>query len=48
MTPGTTLKVVSGGTTGQTVVEVKGSRLALGRGVAEKIIVKKVSGDANA
>jgi ferrous iron transport protein A len=39
--PGTTLKVVSGGPTGQTQVEVRGSRLAFGHGVAEKIIVKK-------
>jgi ferrous iron transport protein A len=48
ITPGTTVKVVSGGATGQTVIEVKGSRLALGHGVAEKIIVKKVPGEANA
>jgi len=41
ITPGTVLRLISGGPTGQTIIEVRGSRLALGRGVAEKIIVKK-------
>jgi ferrous iron transport protein A len=41
ITPGTPLKIVSGGHTGQTLIEVRGSRLALGRGVAQKIIARK-------
>ena len=48
ITPGTALKVVSGGPTGQVLVEVRGSRLALGHGVAEKIIVKKEPGASHA
>jgi ferrous iron transport protein A len=48
ITPGTPLKVVSGGHAGQTLVEVRGSRLALGRGVAAKIMVKKHRGEDNA
>lgn len=38
--PGTSLRVISSGHPGQIVIEVRGSRLALGRGVAQKIIVK--------
>ena len=41
ITPGTPLKVVSAGTKGQVVIEVRGSRLGLGHGVAQKIKVKK-------
>jgi ferrous iron transport protein A len=48
ITPGTFLKVVSGGETGQTLVEVRGSRLALGHGVAEKIMVRKAPGAPDA
>jgi len=38
--PGTELKVINAGQPGQVVVEVKGSRLALGHGVASKIFVR--------
>lgn len=40
LTPGTLLRVVSAGHPGQIVIEVRGSRLALGRGIAGKIFVK--------
>ena len=39
--PGTQLRVVRGGQPGQIVLEVRGSRLALGHGVANKILVKQ-------
>ncbi len=38
--PGTSLRVLSGGQPGQIVLEIRGSRLALGHGVAGKIFVK--------
>jgi len=38
--PGTTVKVVRGHMPGPVVVEVKGSRLALGHGMAHKIMVE--------
>jgi Fe2+ transport system protein FeoA len=40
LTPGTEIKVVNTGRPGPAVLEVRGSRLALGQGVAEKIIVR--------
>ena len=40
ITPGVQVKVISGGRSGHLVLDVRGSRLALGRGVAGKIIVK--------
>jgi Fe2+ transport system protein FeoA len=38
--PGDEIQVVSNGVPGPLVVLVKGSRLVLGRGMAEKILVK--------
>ena len=42
LTPGVEIKVISSGRPGQVVIDVRGSRLALGRGVARKIIVRAV------
>lgn len=39
LTPGVKLRVISSGRPGQVVVEVRGSRMALGHGVAAKILV---------
>ncbi|MDD2471725.1 MAG: FeoA family protein [Dehalococcoidales bacterium] len=39
--PGVELKLVSPETAGPVIVEVKGSRLALGRGVAQRIMVSE-------
>ena len=39
LTPGVKIKVISGGRPGQVVIEVRGSRMALGHGIAQKIIV---------
>ena len=39
LTPGVELKVISSGRPGQVVVEVRGSRMALGHGIAAKILV---------
>jgi ferrous iron transport protein A len=39
ITKGVEMKVISAGRPGQVVVQVRGSRLALGRGVADKIII---------
>ena len=39
LTPGTKVKVISSGRPGQVVIEVRGSRMALGHGVAAKILV---------
>ena len=38
--PGTEIKIISSGRPGQVVLDVRGSRLALGFGVASKIIVR--------
>ena len=40
LTPGVEVKVISRGRPGQVVLDVRGSRLALGHGVASKIIVR--------
>jgi ferrous iron transport protein A len=40
LTPGTKIRVVHSGRPGPVVLEVRGSRLALGQGVAGKVIVK--------
>jgi ferrous iron transport protein A len=40
LTPGTEIKVISAGRPGQVVLDVRGSRLALGHGVASKIMVR--------
>jgi len=42
LTPGVEIKIISSGRPGQVVIDVRGSRLALGRGVASKIIVRVV------
>jgi ferrous iron transport protein A len=39
LTPGVKVRVISGGKPGPVVIDVRGSRLALGYGVAHKIIV---------
>ena len=39
LTPGVRIKVISSGRPGQVVIEVRGSRMALGHGVAAKILV---------
>lgn len=39
LTPGVKVRVVSGGKRGAVVLDVRGSRLALGHGVAHKIMV---------
>ena len=39
LTPGVKIKVISGGRPGQVVIEVRGSRMALGHGIAQKILV---------
>jgi len=39
LTPGVKVKVISSGRPGQVVVEVRGSRMALGHGVTAKILV---------
>ncbi len=40
ITPGMEIKVISSGRPGQVVLDVRGSRLALGHGVASKIMVR--------
>jgi len=40
LTPGTTLKVINNPMTGPIIAEVRGSRLALGYGIAQKIMVE--------
>ena len=39
MTTGVEIKVISSGRSGQVIVEVRGSRMALGHGITQKIIV---------
>ena len=39
LTPGVKVKVISSGRPGQVVIEVRGSRMALGHGVTTKILV---------
>lgn len=39
LTPGVAIKIISSGRPGQVVIEVRGSRIALGRGMAQKILV---------
>lgn len=39
LTPGVEVKVISSGRPGQVVIEVRGSRIALGHGVAAKLLV---------
>lgn len=47
LTPGVEAKVISAGRPGQVVLEVRGSRLALGHGVANKITVKFAGSEEN-
>jgi len=44
LTPGVEVKVISRGRPGHVVIDVRGSRLALGHGVARKIMVRPVGG----
>jgi len=46
LTPGVNIRVISGGRRGQVVIDVRGSRLALGQGVANKILVNLGGGKA--
>jgi len=41
LTPGVRVRVISSGRSGPVVIAVRGSRLALGHGVAHKIMVTK-------
>jgi len=40
LTPGTTLRVVNSQTPGPIIVEVRGSRLVLGYGIVQKVMVE--------
>ncbi|HJX12197.1 MAG TPA: FeoA family protein [Dehalococcoidales bacterium] len=40
LTPGTEVTIISGGRPGPVIIEVRGSRLALGQGMAGKIVVR--------
>lgn len=42
LNPGTTVRVVQHNGRGPTIVAVKGSRLAIGRGMAHRILVESV------
>jgi len=44
LTPGTVLKVIRGNGSGPTLIDIRGTRLALGFGVAQKVMVEKVGG----
>ena len=44
LTPGTVLKVIRGAGAGATLIDIRGTRLALGFGVAQKVMVEKVGG----
>ena len=44
LTPGTVLKVIRGDGAGPTLIDIRGTRLALGFGVAQKVMVEKVGG----
>jgi ferrous iron transport protein A len=46
LTPGTEIKMINNGRPGPVVLEVRGSRLALGQGVAAKIIVRPAGTEA--
>jgi ferrous iron transport protein A len=46
LTPGTEIKIINRGRPGPVVLEVRGSRLALGQGVAAKIIVRSAGKEA--
>ena len=40
LVPGTTLKVINGHAPGPIIIDLRGSRLVLGHGMAQKIMVK--------
>lgn len=42
LTPGVQVRVVNSQRSGPVVIEIRGSRLALGQGVAHKIMVKQL------
>ena len=42
LVPGTTLRVINSQMPGPIIIDLRGSRLVLGHGVAQKIIVKEV------
>jgi ferrous iron transport protein A len=48
LTPGTQVRMINNARPGPVVLEVRGSRLALGQGVAAKIIVRPEGAEANA
>jgi len=41
LTPGTQIRVMNGQHAGPVLIDLRGSRLGLGRGVAQKIMVKE-------
>lgn len=41
LVPGATVRVLSAGRGGPVLVEVRGSRIALGRGMADKVLVRR-------
>ena len=42
LTPGVQIRVINSGMPGPVLIEVRGTRLALGRGIALKIVVKEI------
>jgi ferrous iron transport protein A len=44
LTPGTVLKVIGGQGAGPTLVDIRGARLVLGFGVAQKVMVERAGG----
>jgi len=42
LTPGVTIRVVNGQMSGPIVINLRGSRLVLGHGVAQKILVRRI------
>ena len=43
LTPGQPVRILSAGRGGPVLVEVRGSRIALGRGMAAKVLVRRLS-----
>ena len=43
LTPGQPVRILSAGRGGPILVEVRGSRIALGRGMAAKVLVRRLS-----
>ena len=44
LTPGTTLRVINSQSVGPILIDLRGSRLVLGFGVAQKIMVERING----